>query len=101
MGTNYYLRLPDMCRERCDRWIHLGKSSAGWAFVFQASDGITDYTQWVTQLGRGEIYDEYGRQVPAHALIELIDKKRIYPADTGTLGRTDADGNMFLLVDFS
>lgn len=101
MGTNYYLRPPGACREHCDRWVHLGKSSAGWAFTFQASDGVTDYASWAAQLSQGEIYDEYGRLVPAHALIELIDGKRGGQSDPHGMGWYDADGNLFLRVDFT
>ena len=101
MGTNYYLRPPGTCAEQCDNWIHLGKSSFGWAFTFQASDTVTDYASWVAQLDKGEIYDEYGRQIPASELIELIDGKRGSQKYTDLLGFYDADGNAFLSVDFS
>lgn len=69
MGSNYYLRLR-FCRS-CDRFDehHIGKSSAGWKFLFRVTKNIDvdewkgetlHYKNWSDEEG---IFDEYGQKV--------------------------------------
>lgn len=49
MGTNYYLQKNVCgCCGRPEKQIHIGKSSAGWAFALRVypHDGIKDYDDW-------------------------------------------------------
>jgi hypothetical protein len=93
MGTNYYLH-TDVCPhcKRSAERVHIGKSSAGWPFLFRGyrdefwlPDGvphpIVSAVAWwaflsdATQQG-GRIVDEYGRE---HSLTELqswVESKR-------------------------
>ena len=122
MGTNYYVNTPPGCGGKCadhchDRRIHLGKSSAGWAFTFRGyprddwdaeTEGVvtwpvTDYTSWLRMLDLGEIRDEYGQPVSRDELVEEIDSKRggRNNISGGSPEYLDADGNRFLPCDFS
>ena len=112
MGTNYFLHKPPscggVCAEHCHgEEIHLGKSSAGWSFTFQAfpdtGPPVMDFASWKAQLdGPGEIRDEYGQPVTAQELLDTVESKRggrstLYPPHDFL----DADGNRFLKGDFS
>lgn len=76
MGTNYYVHTP-ACPNACDHCsaserLHLGKSSMGWRFLFQAEEDWPReqaYSLWLERAKSGEIRDEYGR---THALDELL-----------------------------
>jgi hypothetical protein len=116
MSTNYYVRPEDACPVQCDRWVHLGKSSIGWAFTFRAyPDGgsefgmapsavtwpVTDFASWLRLLGLGEIYDEYGQPVARDDLLANIEAKR---GGRVTLARDDyldEGGNRFVPEYFS
>lgn len=85
MGTNYYLRRtkPVLCFPE----FHLGKKSAGWKGLFQASDysdfefifetqkppinSIADIREAVAS-GEWEIVDEYGEEVDVEEMIALM-----------------------------
>jgi len=121
MGTNFYVRTQPSCGGKCDQHchgedIHLGKSSAGWAFTFrgypeapsQAScpEAVTwpvnDYASWHRLLSLGEITDEYGRPWTAEELLVKIEGKRggrRHEHGSGIFH--DSDGNDFLAVEFS
>jgi hypothetical protein len=112
MGTNYYIRPEGACATRCDRWVHLGLSSSGWAFQFQAYPErpewdrdatvtwpVTDYASWLKLLKLGEIYDEYGTPITADELVALIVRKRGGRRDLSH--GNDADGNTFITGYFS
>jgi hypothetical protein len=83
MGTNYYVRTPG-CDNACDhcaesRLIHLGKTSGGWRFSFQADPTWPRdraFTEWQRLAGSGPIEDEYGLTVTLPELLDLIDQKR-------------------------
>lgn len=110
MGTNYYVRPPGACELPCDHWVHLGKSSAGWAFTFRAypepQDGpvswlVVDFASWRKLLDFGEIRDEYGRLSTTDELLASIESKRgersaLYGSDF-----YDDAGNMFCSGEFS
>jgi hypothetical protein len=114
MGTNYYVRPKDACPVRCDRWVHLGKSSAGWDFSFRAypdrpawdaHDIITwpvvDYASWLRLLDLGDIYDEYGNPERPKDLLRVID---VHRGGKSTLYRDDfhdGAGHRFTPGEFS
>lgn len=81
MGTNYYVTIaPCKCCGRGAEDIHIGKSSAGWKFLFQRHGllGLTTKAAWVNFLraNKGAIKDEYGERVTAASLISLIEAKQ-------------------------
>lgn len=82
MGTNYYLLKSKHC-EHCghtheDR-KHLGKSSVGWKFLFQA-DAVTNFLE-VTQIPIKypdyKIIDEYDREMTHIEFLEMVMRKQI------------------------
>lgn len=103
MGTNYYAiaqykllfdedstsLLANMHKTKDeDAIIHIGKSSAGWRFLFQDSKYFHNYKEFLNFINRYvvthryRIYDEYGDEQSAQALLELIQhKQKIYDSD--------------------
>ena len=121
MGTNYYVRTPPSCGGKCathchGEEIHLGKSSAGWAFSFRAYPDpdpefgpepvtwpVKDFASWLRLLDLGPVYDEYSREVTREELLERIECKRgglntSYPELRDFL---DDAGNRFIPREFS
>lgn len=88
MGTNYYwYAKSDVC-PRCQHGndvppLHIGKSSAGWAFALTVHPvrGIHNLMDWVGVLlkEKGEIRDEYGRLETIGCLLDTI-VNRSHPA---------------------
>lgn len=81
MSTNYYLK------EHTGNVLHIGKSSAGWQFLFNVGnpdhddpldsfDGWRHFIQLAIMRG-GFIEDEYGRTVEPMKLQELIIEKQL------------------------
>lgn len=104
MGTNYYL-ITNEC-PHCGRsdHQHVGKSSAGWAFLFQGSEDIRSYADWLHILPTGRIADEYGTAIALEAFNFMVEAKcllklhaLLYPDDTWL----DADGHNFIGHEFS
>lgn len=85
MGTNYYLKLyrGDKC-EHCGRSdeldeIHIGKSSAGWKFLFDPNYGeFPTFLAWQKMLEThpNDIYDEYGRNISLFEFYKKINDKK-------------------------
>jgi hypothetical protein len=83
MGTNYYVR-TDRCEHGCEhcsesRLLHLGKSSVGWRFGFQADPQWPReqaYSLWLERAKSGVITDEHKRQVTLDELLTLIEAKK-------------------------
>lgn len=91
MGTNYYLR-TDVCQhcKRAEHAIHVGKSSAGWPFLFRGyrrwpPDGvphpITSAKEWEKFIRRAvedgaELYDEYGQEQDVAEFWEFVASKK-------------------------
>lgn len=86
MGTNYYVvkRKPTITEP-----LHIGKSSAGWRFLFhEVNKGSTDFDydleihtfeQWRDFLKNNKeivILDEYDREVDVNELLKLIEDKQ-------------------------
>lgn len=83
MGTNYYVRTP-ACANACEHCaqselVHLGKTSAGWRFGFQARPDwppTEAYDRWLTLATSGPIEDEYGRPLTIDELLAMIEERR-------------------------
>lgn len=87
MGCNYYAIMPG-CGKACEhcaeaREIHLGKSSAGWVFLFRAQENWSDTAaldEWLGILDKSEsIRDEYGATVTKEDLFCKIISKQQAP----------------------
>ncbi|HEV2451629.1 MAG TPA: hypothetical protein VGS62_06865 [Streptosporangiaceae bacterium] len=113
MGTNYYVRPTGACETRCSNWVHLGKSSIGWAFTFRAYPNpdwqgpdavtwpVTDFASWRRLLDLGLIYDEYGQPQLLEDFLKFIETKR---GELNTLHGDDFlddAGNRFCSAEFS
>jgi hypothetical protein len=106
MGTNYYLITAECSHcGRSDRQ-HIGKSSAGWAFLFQGSEDIRSYADWLRVLPSGRIVDEYDNNntMRLEAFTFMVEAKCLlkqhalpYPDDTWF----DANGHNFIGHEFS
>lgn len=90
MGTNYYVHTPG-CANACEHCnagekLHLGKSSIGWRFCFQAEPEwprAQAHGLWLERAKSGEIRDEAGETVPLDELLAFIDRKQDACAHTG------------------
>lgn len=58
--------------------VHLGKSSAGWRFLFNGNSQewktIQEYKDWTAQY---QIYDEYGVSYSHEAFWKMVESKQI------------------------
>ena len=90
MGTNYYLKY-DIC-ECCNRYdeIHIGKSSAGWQFIFRGYGEdfipvLQTYDQWKDFIkdqlygDTAKIVDEYGKEIGLKEFVEMVKEKQENP----------------------
>ena len=120
MSTNYYVHTQPSCGGKCSRHchgeeIHLGKSSAGWAFAFRAypepspvsgPEAVTwpvkDFASWTRLLDLGEIRAEHGLPATREEMLALVESKRGGLNDYApTFGEfLDPDGNRFSPGDF-
>lgn len=91
MGTNYYLH-TDVCEhcKRSENVIHVGKSSAGWPFLFRGyrkwpPDGlphpITSATEWRAFIAsaieqKAKLRDEYGKEQDIADFWKFVERKR-------------------------
>lgn len=79
MGTNFYAKTA-----RCEscghegRVLHIGKSSAGWAFLFCAYPdlGLTSKKAWESYLQDKDIEDEYGGLKSLSAFTSMVEAKQ-------------------------
>lgn len=80
MGTNYYLR-TNLC-SCCKRFNeqHIGKSSAGWKFIFHATWELRSADDWFKEIenSHGLIFDEYGVERTIDEFKKLVTAKSIY-----------------------
>lgn len=104
MGTNYYVKL-DVCKS-CGRpidTIHLGKSSAGWKFMFQCNNNfykdIKSLKEW---LKSKVIENEYGEKISKKDFWNMVKIKQKEKAAGGTEhGLIIIDGYDFYDREFS
>ena len=112
MGTNYYLRIEHgkpcpTCERGIDtEEIHIGKSSAGWAFTFHATDEIKSAKVWKETTKEGKIFDEYGIEHSYKEFWELIESKKDAPHNHARELKEgssflDEEGNSFSPYEFS
>ena len=125
MGTNYYHHTvpltPVVCTccgrpLRCEACepdggrLHIGKSSAGWQFLFQATDTIRSFADWCARLETGgTIVDQYGKEHALADFIAMVNFKATYRdyrshVDAQPFERSyfkDADGYEFNEREFS
>ena len=131
MGTNYYF-VPKKNRiEKLNRMltqtdklfffigyspIHIGKSSLGWTFTFQATEQYKSYKELLTFYENNkrliEIHDEYDKKIEIEEFKELVARKRKEPNNHCLYMRKeypgedygdylDEEGNSFSKSDFS
>ncbi len=77
MGMNYYYR-SEICK-CCSRYnsVHLGKSSAGWAFSFKGDEQIRSYADWLHTLeAGGVIVDEAGAEISLKDFKAKVEAKK-------------------------
>ena len=138
MGTNYYAKLnieksitdalyispiAKMAVERFN--LHIGKSSAGWKFLFQEQEiydyiehsrepyYLDSYKKWKNFLERNdiEIYDEYNKLIDKDSFFKLVEDKQKevhpnqedldrYPPGCQTMEYKDEEGYRFDKGDF-
>ena len=112
MGKNYYLKLKHGVSSDyfISAGLHIGKSSVGWKFVFQAYDfpRITSFNQWITKLKDStyEIIDEDNEKIDLNELLELIESnsKEKSQSENNKSERyyfQDEQGYEFCSVEFS
>jgi hypothetical protein len=83
MGTNYYAHL-DVCKTcgSSEEVVHLGKSSAGWRFLFNFHAGryYKDYPELLNFLDSEVdiIKTEYGEEVEINTFLALVLRKSIH-----------------------
>lgn len=98
MGTNYYVHAEPLRPSEPDAGFHLGKSSAGWQFLFADCPalGVSTYAGWREILSRPGVVlrNEYGDEITMEQLDDIVQSKRVDNA--GTTGeRTDPEGYRF------
>ncbi len=76
MGTNYYYKLNECTHCKRFEEIHIGKSSAGWKFTFQANGRINSFEMYREELQDKDIYNEYGDEIILAKLLEIINSKQ-------------------------
>ena len=106
MGTNYYVEAPPNPWGDQQR-LHVGKSSAGWVFHFEAHDlaevKLTTTDEWRKFLdgmvanGPCVLRDEYGQEWSVEDFWEWVDLKKAQPSYGGDY--TD-EGNAFTRGEF-
>src|SRR5690348_2560358 len=91
VGTNYYVHTPT-CKDACEHCsaseqLHLGKSSIGWRFLFQADPEWPReqaYSLWLERAKSGEIRDEYGDAITLDDLLAFVARKQGDRSHTAT-----------------
>lgn len=121
MGTNYYWRKQpcSTCAHSTGSW-HIGKSSIGWTFSFQALDTdsptgrpVVSAEDWaeVFRTCDGYIVDEYDEGIHPEAFWEMVEAKaavegvknhsKEYPGWGNDKSYVDAEGHSFSTGNFS
>lgn len=109
MGTNYYAvkKKPSLY----NREIHIGKSSAGWLFLFRDNEEFHTYSQFKKWLednvdsGEYVLFNEYNEEITKEYLLDLIDTKQKDPhnlsnPDNFRYNTKNIDGYRFTNNDF-
>lgn len=113
MGTNYYGQISIHGEQTR---LHIGKSSAGWKFLFAQYDNLTTMREWFAWLDRPgvTVTDEYGDEIAVDGLkntVHAMQKEDNWDMENAPLRawgpdhdrsrheRLDADGYRFSLSD--
>lgn len=103
MGTNYYL-ISNEC-DHCERRdiLHIGKSSAGWNFVFRAYDEINCIEDWMNLLENksNKIQDEYDNPVENVDFLSICLRKEMRTVENEDRFFKDSKGFSFCSGEFS
>lgn len=79
IGTNYYaVKKKPRIVEVYDE-LHLGKSSAGWKFLFNECEqfhNFDEFKEFILNNKEYVIKDEYDRIIQAQELLDLIERKQ-------------------------
>ena len=99
MGTNYYWCSTNQCPtcHHIEAPLHIGKSSAGWAFGLRIhpEQDINTLDDWKKKWMTGEIKDEYNKVITAQEMINVItNRAHIY----GLKYRSDNQENSWLQI---
>lgn len=90
IGTNYYLLKKRIkSTSDLDKGMHIGKSSCGWVFHFQAFPKIKKVKQMKKVTLDGYIYNEYGEEFTYRDFWYLVESTKI----------PDENGKKYVLVD--
>ena len=103
MGTNYYVDLNTcpICK-RPEETVHIGKSSAGWRFLFQLNEKYyTDIKSLKDWLEGKTIEDEYGTAVAFVDFWQMVEQKQSEYDDLNNRFRINKDGYDFYTSEFS
>ena len=94
MGTNYYFKIKEKRRKEIeknltdlekriiclDSEIHIGKSSAGWTFTFQATPFYKNYKELLNFYENNknsiEIVDEYSEKTNIEEFKNMVENKK-------------------------
>lgn len=108
MGTNYYIDRDPPCCPTCGKPTsqvhHIGKSSAGWAFLFRGypDEGLTSAKAWFEFLKGKQIVDEYGIPHSLERFQQMVDGKRgDRIAYNDSQKKMDPDGHPVAFYEFS
>lgn len=76
--------------------IHIGKSSAGWRFLFDGNgqkwETIQEFKDWVAEY---QIYDEYGTYYSQEEFWKMVEEKQ---AETPAITKTQ-NSSWYVIVD--
>ncbi len=108
MGTNYFVVADGALGEQR---LHVGKSSYGWRFLFEAHSELPDGTKittakdWrlaingLTGGGRCRLEDEYGHAIDPDEFWQMVEART--KGLTGDEAYLDPEGHPFLECEFS
>jgi hypothetical protein len=103
MGTNYYaiIKECDSCK-RNSELLHIGKSSAGWQFLFRLYEdkGLISWKAWKKFLANKKIEDEYGHPISYDEFVDTVLVKTDYDKRRDPYETYDDEGFCFLDADF-
>jgi hypothetical protein len=110
VSTNYYVSVPS-CPDACQHCtevtkVHLGKTAAGWPFLFRAQPGWNRkrlFGEWVKLASSGRIEDEYGDPIRLSDLLARIEEFQQYEKSyaQGDMTHSINYGYQFSSLDFT
>lgn len=129
MGTNYYFKIKDIRKKEIEKHLtniekdlldldfrlHIGKSSVGWTFTFQATRYYRSYKELLDFYEENKnslmIVNEYEEPVDIEKFKDIVEYKRNEEnnhtkyvendEEYGQYSYLDDEGNSFNEIDFS